>query len=165
VVDCDLRRNNVSKTLGIHPTKGLVEVLSGEATLDDALVRDDASGAWILPLASASLTPKLVFGTPAIDRLFADLRRRFDLIILDTPPVLAVSDARDIVAMADGVIFLARWRHTPQKAIESALQMIVRVDSRLIGLALTRVDMRQLSRYGYGDAGHYYNRYRAYYAS
>ena len=76
----------------------------------------------------------------------------------------ARDDARDIVARADGVIFLARWRHTPQKAIESALQMIVRVDSRLIGLALTQVDMRQLSRYGDGDAGYNYRRYRAYYA-
>jgi succinoglycan biosynthesis transport protein ExoP len=165
MVDCDLRRNNVSKALGFKPVKGLLEVLNGQARLDEALARDSVSGAYILPLVSATVSPQLVFGTPAIDKLFDELRRRFDLVILNTPPVLAVSDARDVVAKADGVIFLARWRRTPQKAIESALQMIARVDGRLIGLALTQVDMREQSRYGYGDSGYYYRRCRAYYAS
>lgn len=165
VVDCDLRRNSVSKTLKLQPAKGLLEVLNGEAKLGEALVRDAASGAYVLPLATAGAPPNLVFGTPAADRLLADLRQEFDLIILDTPPVLATSEARDIVAKADGVIFLARWRRTPQKAVESALQMVARVDGRLIGLALAQVDMREQSRYGYGDAGYYYGRYRSYYAS
>jgi exopolysaccharide transport family protein len=165
IVDCDLRRRNVNKVLGVEPGKGLLEVLHGEAELDDVLVQDEASGAWFLPLAQASFTPKLVFGGPAVDTLLDRLRQRFDLVILDTPPVLAVSDARDIAAKADGVIFLARWRHTQQKAIEGALRMIARVDGRLIGVTLTQVDMREQARYGYGDAGYYYGQYRSYYAA
>jgi Mrp family chromosome partitioning ATPase len=102
---------------------------------------------------------------PAADLLLAELRRRFDLVILDTPPVLALSDARDIAAKADGVIFLARWRRTPQKAIEKALSMIARVNGRLIGLTLTQVDVRQQARFGYGDVGYYYGQYRGYYSN
>lgn len=165
VVDCDLRRRNVKKAMAMEPEIGLVEVLTGAATLDDVLVLDEASGARFLPLSKTSFAPRLAFGTPAVDILLAELRRRFDLVILDTPPVLALSDARDIAAKADGVIFLARWRHTPQKAIETALSMIARVGGRLIGLSLTQVDMRQQARYGYGDGGYYYSRCRGYYTN
>lgn len=165
LVDCDLRRRNVNRTLGFEPTTGLVEVLNGSSPLEDTLRIDEPSGARILPLAKNSFTPKDVFGTPAMDDLIARLRRNFDLVILDTAPVLAVSDTRLIAAKADTVVFLARWRKTPEKAINAALKLLEQSGAHVAGVGLTQVDMKAQARYGYGDAGYYYAEYKKYYAA
>ncbi|MFW8695592.1 hypothetical protein ACOI9Y_34010, partial [Mesorhizobium japonicum] len=87
LVDCDLRRRNVNRLLGVEPEKGLIEVLNRSATLDQALLLDEPSGAYVLPLAKNSFTPKDVFGSEAMTQLIATLRESFDLVILDTAPV------------------------------------------------------------------------------
>jgi polysaccharide biosynthesis transport protein len=165
IVDCDLRRQTVNRLLEGQPIVGLLEVLSGEAQLDEALTLDPTSGAYVLPLAKGGFTPKDVFGSPAMDRLLDELRARFDFIILDTAPVLPVADTRVLAPKADVVMFLARWRKTPQDAIEAAFRMLSGTGAYVAGVALTQVDMRQQSKYGYGDSGYYYAEYKKYYAS
>lgn len=165
IVDCDLRRRNVNRLLGIEPEQGLVEVLNGAVKLKDALIVDPVSGAAILPLAKSSFTPKDVFGSEAMDKLLVELRKSYDLVILDTAPVLAVSDTRVIAAKSDAVVFLARWRRTPEKAITNAIRLLEQSGAHVAGLALTQVDMNAQAKYGYGDAGYYYAEYKKYYAT
>ncbi|WP_084176063.1 GumC family protein [Brevundimonas bacteroides] len=165
LVDCDLRRRNVNRLLGVEPETGLVEVLNGSATLEAALLNDVPSGAWVLPLAKNSFTPRDVFGAHAMDDLIGTLRQRFDLVILDTAPVLAVSDTRLVAAKSDAVVFLAHWRKTPEKAITAALKVLEQSGAHVAGVGLTQVDMKAQARYGYGDAGYYYGDYKKYYAA
>jgi polysaccharide biosynthesis transport protein len=165
LVDCDLRRRNVNRLLGFEPEVGLVEVLNGAATLDKAVMLDGPSGAAILPLAKNSFTPRDVFGAQAMDDLIANLRQTYDLVILDTAPVLAVSDTRQVAAKSDAVVFLARWRRTPEKAIAAALKVLEQAGAHVAGVGLTQVDMKAQARYGYGDAGYYYGDYKKYYAA
>lgn len=165
LVDCDLRRRNVNRLLDVEPEAGLVEVLNRTATLEQAILIDEPSGAFVLPLAKNSFTPKDVFGTAAMDQLVDDLRSRFDLIILDTAPVLAVSDTRLVAAKSDAVVFLTRWRKTPEKAVSAALRILDQSGAHVAGIGMTQVDMKAQSRYGYGDAGYYYGDYKKYYAA
>lgn len=165
LVDCDLRRRNVNRLLGVEPETGLVEVLSGAAPLEQGLMLDAPSGAMILPLAKDSFTPRDVFGSAAMDTLIEGLRRDYDLVILDTAPVLAVSDTRQVAARADAVVFLTRWRKTPEKAIAAAIKVLEQSGAHIAGIGLTQVDMKAQSRYGYGDAGYYYGEYKKYYAA
>jgi capsular exopolysaccharide synthesis family protein len=165
VVDCDLRRRTVNRLLRSEPTNGLLEVLSGEATLQDAVSVDGETGAHFLALAKSAFTPKDVFGTPAMDRLLAELRARYDFVILDTAPVLPVADTRVLAPKADAVIFLARWRKTPQQAIEAAFRLLAGTGVHIGGVALTQVDMEKQSKYGYGDPGYFYAEYKKYYVS
>jgi capsular exopolysaccharide synthesis family protein len=165
IVDCDLRRRNINRLIGVEADKGLLEVLAGQARIEEVLLQDEESGAYILPLAHSSYTPKDVFGTAAMDRLLADLAARFDLVLLDTAPTLAVADTRALAAKCDAVVFLARWRKTPDKAIESALRMLSAAGAHIAGVALTQVNMKEQVRYGYGDPGYYYGEYKKYYAS
>jgi exopolysaccharide transport family protein len=165
LVDCDLRRRNVNRLLGVEPEVGLVEVLNRSVPLDQALLTDELSGARVLPLAKDSFTPKDVFGTAAMDELIAHLRQNFDLVILDTAPVLAVSDTRLIASKSDAVVFLARWRKTPEKAIGAALKVLEQSGAHVAGIGMTQVDMKAQARYGYGDAGYYYGDYKKYYAA
>jgi capsular exopolysaccharide synthesis family protein len=163
VVDCDLRRRTVNRLLREEPKMGLLEVLSGEATLDQAVWPDKETGAHFLPLAHASFTPKDVFGTAAMDKLLNELRARYDLVILDTAPVLPVADTRVLAPKADTVVFLARWRKTPQHAIQAAFRLFEGGGAHMGGVALTQVDMREQAKYGYGDPGYYYAEYNKYY--
>ena len=165
LIDCDLRRRSVNRMFGAEPTKGLIEVLAGEATLDEAMTIDSVTGVRLLPLAKSSMTPKDVFGSAAMDRLLDQLRQSYDLIILDTAPVLPVADTRVLAPKADVVVFLARWRKTPQHAIEAAFRLLSGTGAHLAGVALTQVDMKLQSKYGYGDPGYYYAEYKKYYVS
>ena len=163
VIDCDLRRRNVNRLLGVDPEKGLLDVLSGQVSVEDVLLIDERSGAAFLPLARSAFTPKDVFGSPAMERLLKTLRGKFDLIILDTAPVLAVADTRVIATRADAVLFLTRWRKTAQKAVEAGLKTLQSAGAHVAGVALTQVDMKEQARYGYGDPGYYYAEYKKYY--
>jgi polysaccharide biosynthesis transport protein len=164
VVDCDLRRRNINHLLDVEPKVGLVEVLQGRATLDEALVFDQPSGAWFLPIAKSALTPNDLFGSSAMDRLIATLRERFELVLIDTAPVIPVSDTRILAPKADVVLFLVHWRKTSRKAIEAAFALLKSVGGDIAGVSLTLVDAEQQAKYGYGDSGYYYHAYRKYYA-
>jgi capsular exopolysaccharide synthesis family protein len=165
VVDCDLRRRSVNRLLRTEPSVGMIEVLSGEVTLQQAISVDGDTGVHFLPLAKSAYTPKDVFGSAAMDRLLADLRSRYDLVVLDTAPVLPVADTRVLAPKADAVVFLTRWRKTPQHAVEAAFRLFAGTGAHIAGVALTQVDMKQQSKYGYGDPGYYYAEYKKYYAS
>ncbi len=165
VVDCDLRRRTVNRLLSVDPAVGLLEYLAGNATLDEVLVRDEKSGAYLLPLTKNEYTPKDLFASAAFDRLLEELRRRFTTVLLDTAPVLPVDDTRVLAPKADCVVFLARWRKTPRKAVEHALHQLEMVGAYVAGVGLTQVNMRDQVRYGYGDASYYYRSYSHYYSS
>ncbi|MFN3523122.1 MAG: AAA family ATPase [Phenylobacterium sp.] len=164
VVDCDIRRRNINRALGFEPEQGLLELLNGQVSLDEALIREEATGTWFLPLARTGFTPKDMFGSPAMDTLLAQLKERFDLIVLDAPPVLAVADARVLAPKSDAVVFLLRWRKTPEKAVRSSLKLLEASGADIVGIGFTQVDMRQQVKHGYGDPGYYYEQYRTYYS-
>ncbi|WP_299173337.1 polysaccharide biosynthesis tyrosine autokinase [uncultured Brevundimonas sp.] len=164
LLDCDLRRRAVTRALGLNTDAGLVEVLQGTATLESVLKLDEASGAYILPLSSTTATQD-VFGTQAMDELLGKLRGSFDLVLMDTAPVLALADTRVLAAKADMTILLARWRKTPARAINSAVKMLQQSGAYILGAALTQVDVNAQSKQGYGDAGYYYSEYKKYYTA
>jgi succinoglycan biosynthesis transport protein ExoP len=164
LVDCDLRRRAVTRMLRLDPTKGLTEVLLGAATLEEAIVLDEVSGAYILPATTDGMS-KDVFGTPAMDALLDRLRANFDLVVMDTPPVLAVADSRAIAAKSDAVVLLVRWRKTPLRAVSAALRLLQQSNAPVVGAALSRVDMKAQARHGYGDAAYYYGEYKKYYTA
>ncbi|MBW8733155.1 MAG: polysaccharide biosynthesis tyrosine autokinase [Asticcacaulis sp.] len=163
IVDCDLRRRSINAFIGRDIEAGLLEVLAGSAKLDDVLVKDEASGAYFLPLAPSAYTPKDVFGLPVMDKLLDTLRGKFDLVILDTAPVLAVSDTRILARKADIVAMLVRWRKTQRKAVSTSIGLLEDTGARVGGVVLTQVDVREQTKYGYGDSGYYYKQYKKYY--
>jgi capsular exopolysaccharide synthesis family protein len=164
LIDCDLRKRAVSRAIGgDEPTAGLVEVLAGTVPLEKAVRVDARTGAHYLPLAESAYTPKDVFGTVAMDQLLETLRGKYDVVVLDTAPVLPVADTRVIAAKADVVTMLVRWRKTPRKATAAGIKLLQAGDTYIAGGALTQINMKEQARYGYGDPGYYYRSYRKYY--
>jgi capsular exopolysaccharide synthesis family protein len=163
LVDCDLRRQGVSDAFGLTPKKGLREVLNGQATLSDAIYTDGPAGLHILPLTPHSADDQDLFDMEALDRVLGDLRRRYDIVLLDTAPVLPVAETRVLAQKADVVALLVRWRHTPLKAAQRATDLLKEAGVNFAGAALTQVDLAAQTRYGYGDTEYYFNSYKTYY--
>ena len=163
LIDADARRRASSRQFAEGVKLGLDEVLAGEATLDQAIVKDSLSDACLLPQRLDSKGIGLT-ESPRLAELIEQVRDRYDLVILDTPPVLPVDEARVIASMADGVIFLVRWRKTPSKAASVALRRLYDVHAEMLGAVLTLVDVREQERAGYEDGGTFLKAYRHYYA-
>lgn len=164
IIDCDLRRRSINTLLNVRQDMGLAEVLEGKVQLNEVLRRDEQSGVFYLLLSSRGPTPEDIFGSELIDGLLADLRQRFDYVVLDTAPVLPVADTRILGPKADAVIMLTRWRKTPRKALEQAIRLLQATGTPVAGVALTQVDLRRQAQSGYGDPAYYYKQYSSYYA-
>ena len=162
-VDCDLRRRSLHTMLAVKPAVGLLEVLAGTATLADAIIVDEPSGCHILPLTASKFTPRDVFGTQAFARLVAHLKEHYDFVVLDCAPVLAVADTRVIAEVADGVLFLVQWQKTAARAVKYAISAVEAVGGKVLGVALTKVNLKAQAAYGYGDSGYYFRSYSNYY--
>lgn len=154
LIDGDARRRAATREFAGSATIGLSDVLAGRA-IADALVADRVTGAHLLPQRSDSdgsgIDPQALAG------LLGQVRERYDLILIDTPPVLAVDEARVIASLADGVVFLMRWRTTTGKAADKALKQLDEVHANILGFASTQVDLREHSGAGF----HEYRQYHA----
>lgn len=163
VVDCDRRRHAVNQLVDGSPEVGLVEVLKGSATLEEALTPDLASGAMVLPLAEPNLTGEDLFDSRAMRDLLSDLRRRFDLVILDTAPVVLVTETRTVARQADAVLLLLHWRETPRALAQTSVRLLAAAGATVVGVAFTRVDLRQQASLHPGDPATHYLGQKAYF--
>jgi len=163
LIDGDLRHRGATAFVEPNANAGLVEVLEGKVAVSDALVFDQQSGGWLLPIAGDQTETVDLFSSPAMDTLLEDLRNRFSVILIDTPAALAVSDARILASKADGVLYIAQWASTPSKAIELGLAALASSGSNIIGLALSKVDLKRLARTSYNDGAYYQREYQGYY--
>jgi capsular exopolysaccharide synthesis family protein len=163
LVDCDMRQRGVTKLIG-DTDIGLAEVIEGRSTLSEAMVPDAKSSAWILPSTGAT-SPEHhdIFGRPNVDEIFQELHDSFDYVILDTPPVLGVADARVVAARADQVLYVVRWSKTPRRAAQSGLDILQESGANVAGVLLSRVNVKKQAAYGYGDSSDYFQYFRNYY--
>jgi capsular exopolysaccharide synthesis family protein len=164
LVDCDMRKRSVNRALRIEPTVGLAEVLAGHATLEQALVRDDKTDLMILPIAKKEGSlPRDAFSGPAMAALLEELRKHFELIILDTGPVVLVTSTRQVAAYADAVILIAQWRKTTRRLLRTSLRLLDAAAVPVAGIALGLVDLRKSTRVDPADPSSYYRAYKDYY--
>lgn len=163
LVDCDVRRRASSRSMANEVQSGLIDVLKGTASLDQALVQDTASGAFILAQSSQAPADYDLIASRAMQTLIDELAGQFDLVVLDTAPVLPLAEARAIAGMADGVLMVARWRKTPAQAVSLALDLLGRAGAHVQGAAMTMVDLKAQSRGQRNDEMAYYKQFKAYY--
>jgi capsular exopolysaccharide synthesis family protein len=163
IVDCDFRRSSILSTLGVPATGGTIDqYLSGAKTLEEIIGRDEPSGLYYVPARVNTPNSAEILDSQAMGRFIETLSADYDCVILDTPPVMAVSDARIVAQMADYIVFLVRWERTARELAVNSLRMI-KDTRRQVGVVLSQVNIRRHSRYGYGDYGYYYAKYRHYY--
>ncbi len=165
IVDADLRRPSVAKMLDIEPKAGVVECLAGQASLAEALVEDEASGMWVLPTIAGAGNPPDLLGSEAMGTLLEKLKTDFDLVVIDSAPVLVVSDTKVLSQRADKVVFIVKWEETPRAAAVDAVDALRQFDVDIAGVVFSRMDLMRHSSYGYGSSYSYYHRYSRYYVN
>ena len=141
LVACDLRRNAVAGFVQARPAGGLLEVLNGRIPLDEALVIDEPTGLTILPLSESSFSARDAFGGEAMEALLKTVRQRFEHVIFDTPPLLAVADARRIAAMMDANLLVVRWNATSRYAVQAAVSQLRKDGTGIWGTVFNLTDI------------------------
>jgi capsular exopolysaccharide synthesis family protein len=164
VIDADLRNPSVARDLGHRPQAGLVEFLADQEDLADVLFLDEPSGMQVLPVASGTANPPDLLGSAGMRDMLEKLKLDFDLILVDSPPVLAVADAKVLGRVVDSVVFITQWEATPRGAAQEAVRGLSEFGVKVTGVVFTRLDMNRYAKYGYGDYN-YHGRYSDYYVN
>lgn len=166
VVDCDMRHPSVGPALGFGTCLGLGDFLAGHAQLADIIGHDERTGLHFITAGSGQVRPVELLASPRMNRLLQALEKEFQLVVLDTPPLLPVSDALPLMREADATLFLVRWEKTKRDTAKAGLKLALEAGARLAGVAMTYVDVRKLAQYDYADSKYYYHKsYRRYYST
>jgi polysaccharide biosynthesis transport protein len=159
LIDADLRRPMIHHVFGLDRKPGLTDLLRGAATPFEA-IRDSTPGSnlHVLPCGNPVANPAVLLGSPRFGLLLEELRGDFGYshIVIDTPPVLAVTDGVVMTRVVDGTIVVVRANQTDRAAIQSAMDQLRGVNAPLMGVILNAVDMRS------GDGRSYYRYYKEY---
>ena len=128
----------------MKPDVGLIEHLLGNADLEDVIVRDSETELDILPLSKSGTTSRDVFGSRSFDSLMIRLKAEYDMIVIDTAPILLMAETRVIAAKSDQVLVAARWRRTNRASLQQTLSILREFHSSIAGVVLTFVDLKRL---------------------
>jgi len=147
LVDADLRRPSVSDYIAPRPPLGLSEVLAGKASLDQALIELSNSKLRVLPSGAPSEAPLQLLQSEALGNVIAELRRRFDRIVIDAPPTVPFTDAVLLAAHADGALLVVRAGTTTSTLVRRARESLSGTD--VLGVVLNDVEFTFVDRYYY----------------
>jgi succinoglycan biosynthesis transport protein ExoP len=151
LIDADMRKPQAHQALGLGEGPGLGDVLAGAAQLDDVVRTDEPTGLAVLRAGRRTDNPATLLSSKAMDEVLNRLRRDFDMIIIDTSPIVEVADAQALYSKADLTILLVRWQETRRRAVVQALRLLNAGGARIGGLLLSMADPRRVPHYGYGD--------------
>ena len=155
LIDADLRRPSVGQVMGLPPgTPGLVQLLTRRASLDQCVKGVRGSALRVLPAGRAASNALDLLMSSRFDKLIAELKKHFDTIIIDCPPVQLVSDTLVLGRAASSMIFVARSDSTPLQVIRRALHRIDKAGISILGVVLNAHDFAQADRF-YGESSGY----------
>lgn len=155
LIDADMRKPTIAKRFGIPSFQpGLANYLSGTEALDACIVSDEQSTVDIMPAGSIPMNPLELLSSPALADLLTELRGRYSKIIIDTPPVQAVSDALVVAANTDATVMVVKADQTRSGIVQQSLAKLINAHTRVLGVVLNDVDLKLAERY-YGNMGYY----------
>lgn len=159
LVCCDMRRPNIHNFFGVESETGLTDVLAGSAEPWDVVRQTDAENVWLMPSGGLPPNPAELLASAAFREFLDVARSRYDYVLLDCPPVLAVADPCIIAPAADAVMLVLRVTSHSRPAAVRAKQMLDDVEANVLGTIINAWDQSRRSGYnggGYGDAAYGY---------
>ncbi len=160
VIDADLRRSNIHKTLEKKNDASLVEYLSDQKELDEVIQKDEASGLHIIYGRNVPNTALDLLSSEKMKKLVSSLAQIYDLVILDGPAALAVSDARVLSALSDHTLYAVSWNRTPHDMVEAGIRPFTDIHCKSLSFVMTNVDVQRQVRYGLGESIYEYGHYK-----
>lgn len=156
LLEADMRRPKVSHYLDVDGAVGLTDVLIGQIRFDDAIVRWRRGLLDFLPAGAIPPNPSELLGSRQMSDLLEMLKDRYDVILLDCPPLLPVTDAAILATAADGAILVTRCGETKREQVEEAAESLRQVGVRILGTIFNFAPSRRRGGYGYSEYGYGY---------
>lgn len=153
LVEADIRRKTLRRYVDEEPKVDLMDVLLGRLPKEEIDLYNDELGLEVLAGSDTGSNAADLFASRRFADLLKALRTEFDYIVIDSPPVLAVPDARVLASYADTVAFVVRWSETTKTQVQQGLEMLDSIDANIAGVVMTQVDQKKMKSYGY--AGQY----------
>jgi exopolysaccharide transport family protein len=148
LIDADLRRPSIHKTFGMGPKLGLSNVLTGTATLQQAIIPSTIlPELFILPAGTPPPNPAELLASTKMKNILEELRKQYDHIVIDSPPTLSVTDAVVMSTSADAVVLVIRSGHTTKPALRRARDILLQVNARVCGVLVNAVDLNSPDYY------------------
>lgn len=154
VVEGDLRMPTFAKYLDIEGGAGLTDVLIGRAELVDVIQRWGRDPYYVLPAGQIPPNPSELLGTTEMEEILETLRNQFDYVIIDAPPVLAVTDAVVLEKLATGLLMVVATGFTTKQELEDSMQVLDTAGTNVLGVIATMVSAKQPGGYSYGQYGY-----------
>nr|WP_239579288.1 polysaccharide biosynthesis tyrosine autokinase [Microlunatus panaciterrae] len=137
LIDADLRKPKLENYLDLEASAGLTSVLIGEANVDDVVQDWGAQGLQVLASGPIPPNPSELLGSPTMEKVVAELRSSYDVVVIDSPPLLPVTDAAVTSVQADGVLFVVRHGKTRRDQVLQSMSQLDGVDTRILGTVLS----------------------------
>ena len=153
VVDCDMRRPSIHKATGVKKEPGLAQYLTGQLDLNEVIkVVPDIPNMHVITCGPIPPNPAELLISSALGELLTRLSSEYEFVLMDSPPIVGVSDARILASQVDGVILVTLANKTPREAVRDAQALLASASGRVLGVSLNQVDLAQG---GYGYYGYY----------
>jgi succinoglycan biosynthesis transport protein ExoP len=160
LIDADLRRPSIHKTLGMGPRSGLSNVLTGSATLQQTITRSPIlPNLSVLPAGTPPPNPAELLASANMRDVLEELRGQYDHIVVDTPPTLSVTDAVVLSPRADAIVLVIRSGQTTKQALRRSRDILTQVNAKVSGVLLNAVDLTSPDYYYYYEYQGKYSRY------
>jgi capsular exopolysaccharide synthesis family protein len=163
VIDADLRRPTAHTRIGTISIPGLTDYLAASVPREFAIQRDPQSPLDFLASGTRVPNPAEILGSEQMQTLLREVAREYDLVLLDSPPVLAVADSHLIARYVDRTVYVVHWAKTRRDTAALGLRKIREAGAAIAGVVITMVNPRKHARYRFGDSGLYYGRVKKYY--
>ncbi|HEY4254191.1 MAG TPA: AAA family ATPase [Roseomonas sp.] len=165
LIDCDMRNPTLASLLDQPPGPGLNDLLQGTMIAGkQPVVRNTTGGFDVITTGATARSAQDLLASPSMEGLLRAVRARYDFIVLDTPPVLAVTDTMLLVRKADAVLMTTRWEQTPQSVVQSAVRLLRNAGALNMFGTLTQVNLKRYSTDGASPLAFMHRKYRSYHA-
>ncbi|XCY77661.1 polysaccharide biosynthesis tyrosine autokinase [Pseudomonas sp. CBR-F] len=161
LIDVDMRRGYLHKVLGVPAKDGLSDILSNQCTLESAIHKTGVENLDIISRGQIPPNPSELLMHRNLTELLAQVSERYDLVILDTPPLLAVTDAAIVGRQSGTNLIVTRYGLNPAKEIEHTMRRFAQNGIVLRGAIFNGVEKKASAKYGYGNYGYYQYEYQA----
>lgn len=162
IIDCDLRKPNIHKSFRLENIKGIIDICAGTQTIDQVVCKNVHPNLDIIPAGGRAKNPTQILNSKNFELMLSDLRKRYDRIFIDTPPLAAVSDALIILPLMDGSLFTIFFNRVRRKAAQFSARKLLEVNVPCFGAVLNGLN---LAVSGYYYAQYYDKSYKDYYVT